>query len=107
MPLTATAALWAQRVRGDHGLMPTQDFHFVVERAFVISGRGAVAVGTLVSGQVTSGDTVCLHTDAGIVRVDDVWVELTGAGTDRLALLFRGLTKEDLLPGTIARSCRD
>ena len=87
--------------------IPTRDFHFVIERSFAISGRGTVGVGTLVSGHVTSGDTVCLHTDAGILRVDDVWVDLTGAGTDRLALVFPGVTKEQVLPGTIARSCRD
>jgi hypothetical protein len=32
---------------------------------------------------------------------------LQGAGTDRVALLFPGMTKEQLLPGTVVRPCRD
>ena len=45
-----------------------------VDRAFAIKGFGAVATGTLVSGQIAEGDSLCVLPDGRTVRVRGVQV---------------------------------
>jgi selenocysteine-specific translation elongation factor len=82
--------------------VPTADFRYVIDAVFAIPGRGTVAVGDLVSGHIASGEAACLHTDAGAVHVDQVWVEVHGK---RLGLLLKGVSKAQVPHGTLLKPC--
>lgn len=86
--------------------MPTADFRFEVEEAFDITGRGTGVVGHLVSGNTTSGEPLCLHADGAVLRIDEVSVEfMYKEGSDRRALMLRGVTKQQVPPGSVLLPC--
>jgi translation elongation factor EF-Tu-like GTPase len=86
--------------------VPTPDFRFEVEEAFNITGRGTAVVGRLVSGHTTGGEPLCLHADGSVLRIDEVFVEfMYKEGSDQRALMLRGVSKEQVPPGSVLLPC--
>lgn len=87
--------------------MPTPDFRFEVQEAFTVTGRGTGLVGRLVTGSTNSGEPLCLRSaDGSALWVDDVTIELLyRAGSDQVALMLRGVTKEQVPPGSVLLAC--
>ncbi len=86
--------------------MPEAGFEFIVEESFRITGRGVGVVGNLVAGNLTSGVPgyvqVMGRADVAVQRIDVEWALSQGA--ERVALLLRDLSIDQVPPGCVVRS---
>lgn len=82
------------------------DFDFLVEESFTITGHGVGVFGQWRSGSISYGDSGYLHTTAGVVPIHQINVEYArlSAGGERVALLLRGLTIDQVPAGSIVTS---
>jgi selenocysteine-specific elongation factor len=81
-------------------------FRMPVDRIFTLQGHGVIVAGTVLSGSVSSGDTLELQPGARSFRVREMRVNetrTTGPGTagDRVALNLVGLEKDLLTRGSV------
>jgi translation elongation factor EF-Tu-like GTPase len=86
-------------------------FRMVVDDVFVITGRGAVVTGMVGSGVVTVGSRVTIERDgrpplaADVAGIEMFRKTVNRAGTgDNVGLLFRGLTRTDIVTGDVIRT---
>jgi translation elongation factor EF-Tu-like GTPase len=86
--------------------MASPDFEFLVEESFTITGRGVGVFGQLRSGILQYSDCGYLHTAAGVIPIGQINVEYArlAAGGERVALLLRGLSIEQVPAGSLVRS---
>ncbi|MBS3731595.1 MAG: selenocysteine-specific translation elongation factor, partial [Desulfobacterales bacterium] len=80
-------------------------FRLPVDRIFSMKGFGAVVTGTLISGEVKTGETVAVYPSGKKAKVRGLQVhgksvERSAAGT-RTALNFQGIEKEDIVRGDV------
>jgi len=80
---------------------------FYVEDVIKISGRGVAAIGTVIKGSFSFGDSVIIRHNNGAVRESEVIntgiissFDICGF-RDRLALFLTGVAKEDIAVGDI------
>ncbi len=80
-------------------------FRLAIDRVFTLQGHGTVVCGTVLSGSVSTGDSVELLPGGRVHRVRELRVNegrMKGAGTpgDRVALNLVGLEREDARRGS-------
>jgi translation elongation factor EF-Tu-like GTPase len=85
-----------------------EDFEFLVEDSFRITGRGAGALGGWRSGQFISGGSGYVDlgngTTVAVTRIDVEYARVRGG--DRVALLLDGLTPAQVPRGSVIRSTK-
>jgi translation elongation factor EF-Tu-like GTPase len=83
-----------------------EDFEFIVEESFRITGRGAGVFGEWRSGQLASGGSGYVELETGITvpvtRIDVEYARVHGG--ERVALLLHNLTPAQVPRGSVVRS---
>ena len=92
--------------KGDDLIVADEDFEFIVEESFRITGRGAGVFGEWRSGQFTSGGGGYVQLSTGVTvpvrRIDVEYARVHGG--ERVALLLHGLTPAQVPRGSVVRS---
>jgi len=87
-------------------VVPDAGFEFVVEESFTITGRGVAVVGNLVAGELASGVPGYVRlmgrADVAVQRIDVEWA--LSQGVERVALLLRDLSIDQVPAGCVVRS---
>ncbi|WP_331724331.1 hypothetical protein OG416_36155 (plasmid) [Streptomyces longwoodensis] len=79
---------------------------FRVSESFRITGRGVGVVGNFTGAIARSGLPGELQSRDQFLVVPEVWVEFARiTGGERIALLLRGLDKDQVAPGSVLRGC--
>jgi selenocysteine-specific elongation factor len=84
---------------------PSDLFRLPIDRVFTMKGFGTVITGTLISGQVSIGDTIMIYPSEITSKVRGIQVhnesaDVAGAGM-RTAINFQGLEKEAIRRGEV------
>lgn len=100
--LEEMAAAVAARDRGGR-------FRLAIDRVFTLQGHGTIVAGTVLSGSVSTGDSVELLPEGKVFRVREIRVNegrTKGSGTpgDRVALNLVGLEREEAWRGSCLAS---
>jgi hypothetical protein len=77
-------------------------WQFVVDQTFAIKNRGLIAVGDL-DGSVSMGEPAELHAHGDVIRLDRVGLDMI-CRTPRVALVFTGVSQDDVPPGAVIAS---
>jgi hypothetical protein len=95
-----------ERLEGDDLVVADEDFEFIVEESFLITGRGVGVVGEWRSGRFASGSGGCVQLGTGkAIPVGRITVEYARVdGGERVGLLLYGLTPAQVPPGSVVRS---
>lgn len=79
---------------------------FRVTESFGITGRGVGVLGDLTGEIARNGRPAELQSREQFLAVPEVWLEFARmAGGERLALLLRGMEKDQVVPGSLLRGC--
>ena len=98
---------WRELVNEDKGLRQTEPelFRLPIDRVFTIDGFGTVITGTLLEGQVSSGEEVMVYPQGRKVKIRNLQVHnhtvQTAYAGQRTAVNLNGVKKEELERGQV------